>query len=90
MSARVTSDFWVSAYLRRVMTEGAFAALRQRGAAEAGAIFVKLDLLDGRDGKLVWRGSAEQVLRASAQSPAQREAAIRNTVAQVLAHYPPH
>lgn len=48
MSARVTSDFWVSAYLRRVMAEGAFAALRQRGAAEAGAIFVKLDLLDGR------------------------------------------
>lgn len=48
MSARVTSDFWVSAYLRRVMGEGAFAALRKRGAAEAGAIFVKLDLLDGR------------------------------------------
>jgi len=51
---------------------------------------LQIDLLDGRDGKLVWRGSAEQVLRASAQSPAQREAAIRNTVAQVLAHYPPH
>ena len=51
---------------------------------------LQIDLLDGRDGKLVWRGSAEQVLRASAQSPAQREAAIRDTVAQVLAHYPPH
>ena len=51
---------------------------------------LQLDLFDARDGKLVWRGSAEQVLRASAQSPAQREGAIRNTVAQVLAHYPPH
>lgn len=48
MSARVTSEFWVAAYLRRAMSEGAFAALRKRGAAEAGAIFVKLDLLDGR------------------------------------------
>lgn len=48
MSARLTSEFWVAAYLRRVMGEGAFAALRRRGAAEAGAIFVKLDLLDGR------------------------------------------
>lgn len=48
MSARLTSEFWVAAYLRRVMAEGAFAALRKRGAPEAGAIFVKLDLLDGR------------------------------------------
>jgi hypothetical protein len=48
VSARLTSEFWVAAYLRRVMGEGAFAALRKRGAAEAGAIFVKLDLLDGR------------------------------------------
>ena len=48
MSARLTSEFWVAAYLRRVMAEGGFAALRKRGAAEAGAIFVKLDLLDGR------------------------------------------
>lgn len=48
MGARVTSDFWVAAYLRRAMAEGSFAALRKRGAAEAGAIFVKLDLLDGR------------------------------------------
>ena len=48
MSARLTSEFWVAAYLRRAMSEGAFAVLRKRGAAEAGAIFVKLDLLDGR------------------------------------------
>lgn len=51
---------------------------------------LQIDLFDGHDGKLVWRGSAEQMLRDSTQSPAQREAAIRNTVAQVLVHYPPH
>ena len=45
---RLRSDLWVSAYIRRCGVEGAFAALRRRGAAEAGAIFVKLDRLDGR------------------------------------------
>jgi len=45
---RLTSDFWVSAYLRRVHTAGMFAAVVHRGAAEAGAIYVKVNLLDGR------------------------------------------
>ena len=45
---RLRSDIWVAAYLRRVAVEGANAALRRRGAAEAGAIFVKIDRLDGR------------------------------------------
>jgi len=45
--ARLRSDFWVSAYLRRCGVEGVEAALRKRGAAEAGAIFVKVDHLDG-------------------------------------------
>ena len=45
---RLRSDFWVAAYIRRCESEGAFAVLRRRGAAEAGAILVKLDCLDGR------------------------------------------
>lgn len=44
---RLTSDFFVSAYLRRCGIEGAFAGLRRRGGAEAGAIFVVIDRLDG-------------------------------------------
>ena len=44
--ARLTSDFWVSAYLRQAEHDGLVAVLRRRGAAEAGAIFVKLDRLD--------------------------------------------
>lgn len=45
---RLRADIWVSAYIRRCEVEGAFAVLRRRGAAEAGAVFVKLDCLDGR------------------------------------------
>ena len=45
--SRLRSDFWVSAYLRRCGVEGVDAVLRKRGAAEAGAVFVKVDQLDG-------------------------------------------
>ena len=48
--SRLRSDFWVSAYLRRCASEDAVAVLRRRGAAEAGAIFVKVDRLDGSAG----------------------------------------
>lgn len=47
MSARVTSALWVSAYVRRVFVQGAFAATMRRGAEEAGTIFVLIDRLDG-------------------------------------------
>jgi hypothetical protein len=45
---RLRSDIWVAAYLRRCGVEGASAVLHRRGAAEAGAIFVKIDHLNGR------------------------------------------
>jgi hypothetical protein len=44
---RLKSAIWVAAYIRRCQIEGAFAAVRRRGAEEAGAIFVKLNRLDG-------------------------------------------
>lgn len=44
---RLRADFWVSAYIRRCAVDGVHAVLRRRGAAEAGAIFVKVDRLDG-------------------------------------------
>jgi hypothetical protein len=47
VSARIRSDFWASAHLRRCALEGIDAVLRRRGAPEAGAIFVTLDRLDG-------------------------------------------
>src|SRR5262245_65890697 len=44
---RLKSAVWVAASIRRCHIEGAFAAVRRRGAEEAGAIFVKLNRLDG-------------------------------------------
>ena len=44
---RLKSAIWVAAYVRRCHIEGAFAAVRRRGAEEAGAVFVKISRLDG-------------------------------------------
>lgn len=63
MSARLRSDFWVSAHLRRCAAAGVAATLLRRGAAEAGAIFVRLDLMDGA-ARLF--GPAPQVFAADA------------------------
>jgi hypothetical protein len=43
---RLKSGVWVSAYVRRCFVEGVFAAVRRRGADEAGAIFIKVNRLD--------------------------------------------
>lgn len=45
---RLRSDIFAAALIRRAETQGAVAMLRRRGAAEAGALFIKLDRLDGR------------------------------------------
>jgi hypothetical protein len=57
------SNIWVAAYLRRCGVEGVSAVLRRRGAAEAGAIFVKVDHLDGH---ATLYGPAPQSLAADA------------------------
>lgn len=44
---RVTSEFFVSALVRRLFAEGGFAAVSRRGAEEAGAVFVSVDRLNG-------------------------------------------
>jgi len=44
---RLKSAIWVAAYLRRCNVEGVFAAVRRRGAEEAGAVFIKVNRLDG-------------------------------------------
>ncbi|VXC82842.1 conserved exported hypothetical protein [Pseudomonas sp. 8Z] len=51
---------------------------------------LQIDLYDAKDGKLVWRGSGEQLVSSQALSPAERERTIRETVTQILAQYPPH
>lgn len=44
---RLRSDIWIAAYLRRVMSAGAFVAVRKKGVPEGGAIFIRIDHLDG-------------------------------------------
>ena len=47
MTARLRTDFWVSAYLRRCAVDDAVAVLRRRGSPESGAVMIKVDRLDG-------------------------------------------
>lgn len=54
---RLTSDFWVSALVRRAFASGGFAAVLRRGAAEAGAVFL---VCRGRSGDMTLFGPAPQ------------------------------
>ena len=47
MTARLAAHVWVSAYLRRLQALGIPAYVIHRGDATAGAVLVKLALLDG-------------------------------------------
>lgn len=51
---------------------------------------LQIDMLDGKDGKLVWRGSTEQMVNDGDANPAAREQALRRTVQKILQQYPPH
>lgn len=44
---RLKTAIWVAAYLRRCQSAGLFGAVRRRGAEEAGAVFVKIALMNG-------------------------------------------
>lgn len=66
---RLRSDFWVSAHLRRLNDLAIPAVLRRRGAAEAGAIVVKVDRLDGTADLY---GPAPQSLMAEAEDLGER------------------
>jgi hypothetical protein len=45
----VKSEIWVQAFLRRCFAQGQFGAVLRKGAAEAGAIYVVVNRLDGRN-----------------------------------------
>ncbi len=46
---RLKSEIFVSALMRRVFAAGDFAAIERKGAEEAGAIFIRQRLRDGRE-----------------------------------------
>ena len=47
MSDRLTAEFWVGAYLRRLTLEDIPAFVTAKGDATAGAVLIKLNTLDG-------------------------------------------
>jgi hypothetical protein len=44
---RLRAEFWVKGYIRRCAVEGASAVVVRHGDDDAGAIFIKLNRLDG-------------------------------------------
>jgi hypothetical protein len=44
---RLRTEFWVKGYLRRCIVEGASAVVVRHGDDDAGAIFIKVNRLDG-------------------------------------------
>ena len=44
---RLKAEFWVKAYIRRCAVEGASAVVVRHGDDDAGAIFIKINRLDG-------------------------------------------
>ncbi|MDH3579878.1 MAG: DUF1491 family protein [Hyphomicrobiales bacterium] len=47
---RVKTEIWVMAYIRRCFGEGIPALVVRRGNAEAGAVYIKVNLLEGHVG----------------------------------------
>lgn len=86
---RLRAEFWVKAYIRRCAVEGASAVVVRHGDDDAGAIFIKVDRLDGTcflygpapagfagaesDRRWIARLSAEGVREAEANAFIERE-----------------
>ena len=78
--ARLRADIFVSAYLRRCALEGVDAVLRRRGSAEGGAIFLKVDRLNGT---AVLYGPAPQALFAAGDTERLFTPVLDGTTADV-------
>lgn len=75
---RLTSDFFVSALVRRVFSSGGFAAIEKRGADAAGAIFIRQRLRDGRENLY---GPAPQSFSDDEENRAERRFELRLALA---------
>lgn len=45
---RLKAELWVKAFIRQCATTGLAAVVARRGDADAGVVYVRVDLLDGR------------------------------------------
>ncbi|MEX2517766.1 MAG: DUF1491 family protein [Paracoccaceae bacterium] len=83
MTPRLTSEFWVSAYLARLEAAAIPAYLTAKGDATAGAVLVKVATMNGRasaftrsygpDGERIWAPLAEDAPEAEADAALQRQ-----------------
>jgi hypothetical protein len=79
---RLTTDFWVFAYLAQLQAEGVHAHLMHRGDAQAGAVAVKLAFMNGKaslftrsygsSGHLDWNGAYDSVPEAEVDAAIAR------------------
>lgn len=51
---------------------------------------LQIDMLDSRDGQLVWRGSESDTLSERPQTPVKREEQINRLVGKILGSFPPN
>ena len=80
---RLTSSVWVSAYLARLQQEGIFAHVDKRGDGTAGAVAVKVALMDGTasfftrvfgpEGDRVWEAQMEGAPEAEVDEALTRQ-----------------
>jgi hypothetical protein len=83
MAARLTSDFWVTAYLARLSGEGIFAHVAHKGDPTAGAVAVKIATMNRRaslflrsydgDGERIWAAAAEDAEEAEVDAMVARQ-----------------
>ncbi len=78
---RLTTDFWVSALVKRVFGAGGFAAIGKRGATEAGAVFI---IVRDRMGRADLYGPGPQTSYDSAK-PEERNFSLLETAQEAEA-----
>ena len=81
--ARLATSIWVSAYLTRLSLEGIHAHVVRKGDGTAGAVAVKVALMNGRasfftrgyglDGKIGWQAQIEDALEAEVDAALTRQ-----------------
>jgi hypothetical protein len=81
--ARLATGVWVSAYLTRLSQEGIHAHVVRKGDATAGAVAVKVALMNGRasfltrnyglDGSLGWQSQIEDAVEAEVDAALARQ-----------------
>ena len=80
--ARLSTDFWVSAYLSRLSLAGIFAHVAHKGDAQAGSVAVKLATMDRNASLFLRRYNADFELVWSRELDNQPEFEVDEAIAK--------